>query len=294
MNDQTKGALMVMGAGCLWGTFGVLTKTAYANTTLGPISLALYRLVFAIPILGLLVLVKRYSVSVTRRELLLFVGFGFFSLTVFEAFYFTALAYTTIQHAAALLYTAPAFVAILSWIILKESLTRRKLLAVTLSIAGAFLVMGVIRGEPLFGSGTQIGDWLSVASGLAYSSWYIFGKLLGKNRDPAVTALLGMCFGAVMLVPVVFGFEGLRVPNSAIAWVLVAAVGIVPTAAAYLLYLTGLKYIEATKASVLAIMEPLTAAVLAFYLFHETLSYDSLLGFVLIISSIMLISMARE
>lgn len=294
MNDQTKGALMVMAAGCLWGTFGVLTKTAYANTSLGPISLALYRLVFAIPILGLLVVVKRYPISLTRRELLLFVGFGFCSLTVFEVLYFTAFAYTTIQHAAALLYTAPAFVAILSWFILKESLTRKKILAVTLSVAGAFLMMGIIRGEPLFGSRTQIGDWLSVASGLAYSSWYIFGKVLGKNREPAVTAFLGMCFGAVMLMPIVFAFEGLRVPDSAIAWELVAAVGIVPTALAYLLYLTGLKHVEATKASVIAIMEPLTAAVLAFYFFQETLSYDSLLGFVLIISSILLISTVRK
>ncbi len=285
---------MVMAAGCLWGTFGVLTKTTYANTTLGPISLALYRLVFAIPILGLLVAVKKYQISMTRRELLLFVGFGFCSLTVFEVLYFTAFAYTTIQHAAALLYTAPAFVAILSWLILKESLTRMKILAVTLSVVGAFLMMGVIRGEPLFGSRTQIGDWLAVASGLAYSSWYIFGKVLGKNRDPAVTALLGMCFGAVMLVPVVLAFEGLRVPNSMIAWELVAAVGIIPTALAYLLYLSGLRHIEATRASVIAIMEPLTASVLAYFFFQEMLSFDSLLGFVLIIGSIVLISVVRE
>lgn len=294
MNAETKGALMVMAAGCLWGTFGVLTKTAYALTTLGPISLALYRLVFAIPILGLLVVVKRYPISMTRRELFLFVGFGFCSLTVFQSLYFTAFAFTTIQHAAALLYTAPAFVAILSWLILKEPLTRMKILAVVLSIAGAFLIMGITRSEPLFGSRTQLGDWLSVASGLAYSSWYIFGKLLGKNRDPAVTSLLGLSFGAVLLVPVVFAFEGLHIPASLVAWQLVAAVGIIPTAMAYMLYLTGLRHIDATKASVFAIVEPLTAAVLAFYFFHETLAYDSLLGFALIVSSILLISTARK
>lgn len=284
---------MVMAAGCLWGTFGILTRITYANTTVGPISLALYRLVFAIPIFGLLVVFKKYPVSMSKRDLLLFVGFGFCSLTVFEALYFTAFAYTTIQHAAALLYTAPAFVAILSWLILKESLTRMKIVAVTVSVAGAFLMMGVIRGEPLFGSRTQIGDWLAVASGLAYSSWYIFGKILGRNRDPAVTALFGMCFGGVMLIPVVVAFEGLHFPNSVIAWELIAAVGLIPTALAYLLYLTGLKHVEATKASVIAIMEPLTAAVLAFFFFQETLSFDSFLGFALIVSSILLISTAR-
>ena len=294
MNDETKGALMVMAAGGLWGTFGILTKTAYAMTTMGPISLALYRLVFAIPILGLLVVVKRHPISMTRRELLLFVGFGFCSIAVFQSLYFTAIALTTVQHAAALLYTAPAFVAILSWLILGEHLTRMKILAVVLSIVGAFLILGMARSEPLFASRTQLGDWLSVASGLAYSSWYIFGKFLGRNREPAVIAFLGLCFGAVLLLPFVFAFEGLHIPDTLVAWKLVAAVGIIPTAMAYMLYLTGLRHIDATKASVFAIVEPLTAAVLAFYFFHEMLAYDSLLGFALIVSSLLLISTARK
>lgn len=291
LNSQTKGALLVMGAGCLWGTFGIITKTTYALTTIGPISLALYRLLFAIPILGIVVAIKHYPVSIRRSELPLFVGFGFFSLTVFEALYFTSFTYTTVQHAAALLYTAPAFVAVLSWLFLKEHLTRAKLLAVVLSILGAFLILGLARNEPLFGSRTQIGDWLAVASGAAYSSWYIFGKILGKNREPAVTSLLGMCFGAVLLLPLVFALEGLRLPETLIGWELVATVGIFPTAMAYMLYLAGLKLIEATKASVFAIMEPLTAALLAFYFFHEMLSVDSFLGFGLIVSSIILISL---
>jgi len=67
-------------------------------------------------------------------------------------------------------------------------------------------------------------------------------------------------------------------------------VGLVPTAIAYVLYLTGLKLIDATKASVFAIVEPLTAAVFGYLLLQETLSYDSILGFILIISSIVLLA----
>jgi drug/metabolite transporter (DMT)-like permease len=294
LNDHTKGALLVMGAGCLWGTFGILTKTTYALTTLGPISLAWYRLIFAIPFVGLLVVIKRYPISVSRREIVLFIGFGFFSLTVFEALYFTSLAYTTVQHAAALLYTAPAFVALLSWFLLKEQMTPTKIAAIVLSVLGAFLILGLAENEPLFASRTQIGDWLALCSGLAYSSWYIFGKVLCRNREPAVTSLLGLCIGAVMLLPLSVAIEGFRLPLTLTAWELVAAVGIIPTAMAYLLYLAGLKLIEATTASVFAIMEPLTAAILAFFIFQETLSYASLLGFGLIISSILLISKAPK
>jgi DME family drug/metabolite transporter len=131
---------------------------------------------------------------------------------------------------------------------------------------------------------------LALGSGLAYSSWYIFGKILGKNREPAVTSLIALSFGALFLLPLTVGIEGIRVPNSPLAWGLLALVGLIPSTLAYLFYLGGLKLIDATKASVFAIVEPLSAAVLAFVFFHEILSYDSLLGFVLIISSIVLVS----
>ena len=294
MNNQTKGAFLVMGAGCLWGTFGVLTKTAYALTTLGPISLAFYRLVFAIPFLGLLAAFKHYPISMSRREVGLFIGFGFFSLTVFEALYFTSLAYTTVQHAAVLLYTAPAFVAMLSWFFLKERMTPTKIAAIVMSVLGGFLILGLVGNEPLFASRTQIGDWLALGSGAAYATWYIFGKVLCRNREPAVTSFLGLCIGAIMLLPLAFAMEGLRLPQTLTAWEIVAVIGIVPTGMAYLLYLTGLKLIDATVASVFAIMEPITSSILAFYFFQETLSYISLLGFIFIISSILLISTAQK
>jgi DME family drug/metabolite transporter len=79
-----------------------------------------------------------------------------------------------------------------------------------------------------------------------------------------------------------------------LAWELVAAVGIIPTTMAYMFYLTGLKLVDATKASVFAITEPIGAVSLAFLFFGETLSYDSLVGLALIISSILLISFSEK
>jgi DME family drug/metabolite transporter len=290
MNNQTTGALMIMAAGFCWGTTGIFSKYAYAETNIGPISLAWFRLIIGVPLLGLVAIAKGYPFSLTRREIALFVAFGFCGLTVFEALYFTSFAFTSVQHATSLLYTAPAFVAVLSWVILKEKLTRRKLVAVALSITGAFLILGLVRGEPLFTSRTQIGDGLAILSGLAYSSWYIFGKVLGKGREPAVTSVFAMCFGAVFLFPLAVAIEGFRIPMGWFAWELVVGVGIIPTAMAYIFYLGGLKLIDATKASVYAITEPLSAALLAFLFLGESLSYDSAIGFLMIVSSILLIS----
>jgi len=290
LNSQMKGALLVMLAGALWGTTGIIVKAIYAVTLLGPIAVSFFRLVFALPFLACLVVVKRYDLSMSKREVCIFASFGFCSLALFVSLYFTSFAYTTVQHASALLYTAPAFVALLSRIILREQMTRAKIVAVALSVLGAALIVGVLSGGQLFGSRTQVGDWLAIGSGLAYSSWYIFGKMLGRNREPAAVAFVGMCFGAVFLFLIALGAGALQFPNDAIAWELLALLGLVPTALAYLSYLAGLRLIDATKASVFAIMEPITAVILGALLLQETLSYDSLLGFALIVSSILLIS----
>jgi DME family drug/metabolite transporter len=290
LDDQAKGAVLVMAAAFLWGTTGIIAKFTYAQTNVGPISLAWYRLLFAVPVLGILIRLRGSKVSLTHHEVALFACFGFLSLSVFETLFFTSFFYTTVQHAAALLYTAPAFVAILSWLILKERMTKGKVVAVALSILGAFLILGIVVGEPLFASRTQIGDWLGIASGLGYSTWFIFGKVLGKNRDPIVTSFLALCFGAVFLFPIMAGLEGLRIPNSVLAWQLVAIIGLVPTATAYVLYLGGLKLIEATRASVFAIIEPVSAAILGFLFLHEMFTYISFVGFALILSSILLVS----
>lgn len=293
LSDPRKGALLVMCAGACWGSMGLLAKIVYSTTNIGPVTLALYRLFFAIPILTVFTITNHFEVSVTRREVMLFAGFGLCSLTIFQALYLTSFAYTTVQHAAALLYTAPAFVAVLSWLILKEPMTRRRMGAVILSILGAFLIMGIASGEPLFSSKTQIGDALAFGSGLAYSSWYIFGKILGNRREPAVTSLLAMVFGAIFLFPLVIGMEGIRVPTP-MAWELLAFVGLIPSALASVLFLSGLKLVNTTKASVFAIVEPISAASLAFVFLQEVLSYEALLGFILIICSILLVSSDKK
>jgi drug/metabolite transporter (DMT)-like permease len=118
--------------------------------------------------------------------------------------------------------------------------------------------------------------------------------VLGRNRKAAVTSFFALFFGAVFFIPLVVTLEATQLPQTTLAWELVAAVGIIPTTMAYMFYLTGLKSVDPTKASVFAITEPIGAAMLAFLFFGETLNYDSLVGLALIISSILLISFSEE
>ena len=68
-----------MSAAFLWGMVGALLKITYSQTTIAPVSMAWFRLIFAIPFLGAFTLIRRYQVSLKMREVALFVMFGLFS-----------------------------------------------------------------------------------------------------------------------------------------------------------------------------------------------------------------------
>ncbi|NCC26382.1 MAG: EamA/RhaT family transporter, partial [Deltaproteobacteria bacterium] len=167
---------------------------------------------------------------------------------------------------------------------LGEGLTRIKIICILLSMAG---VAGVA-----FGSGeTQgRGGWplLGVAcglvSGLTYASYYIFSKrFLRTYRAPTIFLYI-QPFGALFLLPFLGGL-----PTDAVAWASVLFLGLVTNFGAYTLYCRGLERMEASKASVLATIEPLAAAVLAFAWWGERFSLVGYLGSILIVVSVVVL-----
>lgn len=73
-------------------------------------------------------------------------------------------------------------------------------------------------------------------------------------------------------------------------WLLVLYLALVPTALAYWLFQMGLRSVSATAASIVGLLDPLVAAVLAWGLFGETLAAAGLAGAILLMMSIFLLS----
>ena len=83
--------------------------------------------------------------------------------------------------AAILLYTAPTFVVILSALLWKERITKRKLAALVLAFLGCCFVAGILNGALTL---TPEGLLLGIGSGLFYSSYTIFGRFALKHYQP--------------------------------------------------------------------------------------------------------------
>lgn len=223
------------------------------------------------------------------QDTIYFVGTGILSISFFNWCYFTAIKETTLSVAVILLYTGPAFVVILSRLCFREPFTTQKILALLLTLAGAVLVVELI---PFTANGISMyGILVGLGAGFGYALYSIFGKSALKKYSALTILFYTFLMASIAMLP----FSGLHQPEmikiilepANVMWI--TGLGFFPTVLAYLLYTTGLSKIEAGKASITAMMEPVAASLLGIVLFGEILTLLQVSGILLVLFSVLLI-----
>src|SRR5690606_5161844 len=130
-----------------------------------------------------------------------------------------------------------------------------------------------------------------LTAGLSYASYYLFGKWALRRYRPVTIFAVVMPVGALGLLPLV-GFEVIRMSSSSV-WLDVGLMGVLSTYLAYYVYYSGLRTVEATRAVLVATVEPLLAAALAALLFGERLGPSGIVGGVLVLLAATLASTRR-
>lgn len=225
------------------------------------------------------------ALRVRPRDVPALAGFALVGVTLFYASLNLAIDAGGVSLAFVLLYTAPAFVALLAAALLGERLTRAKGALVALSVVGVALV-SLAGGEGVRPTGAAVA-W-GLTSGLAYSSYYLFGKWVLRRYPPVTVFAYVMPVGALGLLPLV-RFEALSA--GAGAWLDLALMAVLSTYLAYFVYYTGLRGVEASRAVLVATLEPVLAAALAAALFGERLGALGVAGGVLVLVAAALASM---
>jgi len=187
--------------------------------------------------------------------------------------------------AAVLLYTAPAWVAVLARFAFKELFTPFKILALVLTLTG---VVGVAWG------GGTIDVTLSsllfgLAAGFCYSLYYIFGKFFSTRYSSPNLFLYLLPIGAVTLLPwVEFA------PKNTTAWGALICIAALSTYGAYFCYYQGLRHLEASRAAITATLEPVMAAVVAYFWWEEAFGLAGYVGSALILTAVLLMMLDRR
>ncbi|MFA5595745.1 MAG: EamA family transporter [Trueperaceae bacterium] len=281
----TGGYLLIALAAVLWALLGVFSQRLL-NAGVSSTEIAFYRAALG----GLLFVahagLPRQLRLQRRSDLLAFVGFALVGVTLFFTALNMAIDAGGVSLAFILLYTAPAFVAVLAAIFLGEKLKPVNLVLIALAITGVTLVARSGGGGMEVGVAAIV--WGLVA-GLSYSSYYLFGKWVLRRYQPATIYAVVLPVGALGLLPFV-PFDAVRLATPAL-WLDIALMAGLSTYLAYLVYYLGLKRVEASRAVLVATVEPVVAAGLAALLFGERLGVLGVLGALLVLTAAVLTSM---
>lgn len=276
------GYIYVLMAAALWGMIGPVSKLAFAGGAT-PLAVAFWRAVLAWMLFGCHALATG-QVRVARKDLPMFLLFGVLGVSLFYGSYQLAVKSAGAALAAVLLYTAPAWVAVMSRVVLGEPLTHGKLLSILLTMLG---VVGVAYGRQGGGDGlavTPLGIVCGLTAGLTYALYYIFGKHYLKRYTTPTIFLYALPVGALGLLP----FAEFSV-YPASGWAALAVLALFSTYGAYSVYYIGLKKVEASRAAVVATLEPVIAAVLAFIWWGERFTLPGYLGAGLVLSGVLVL-----
>ena len=288
---QKAAPLFILAAGTLWGVMGIFVRHFNASG-LGSMEIGTLRVLTGLVITGLYLLVcHRDLLKIRFRDLWCFLGTGIGSLFFMNLTYFTAMQHTSLAVAGVLLYTAPIFVMLMSALLFRENITAKKLLALAMAFCGCALVSGLGSDSRVSPAGLLFG----LGAGLSYALYSIFGRYaIQRGYGSWTITFYSFLFCGILSVflcdwslvtPI------LTAPPQ-ILWIV--CLGFVTAFSPYILYSLGLEAMESSRASILASIEPVVAAIVSVAVFSEPMAFTAVLGIILVLAAIILLSVQKK
>ncbi|MFZ5998515.1 MAG: DMT family transporter [Nitrospirota bacterium] len=271
----------ILSAIVLWSSLGIAIRLS---------SMPVQILIFAsnlisTVLIGLLFINKEFRATVPRGKAffyLLIMG----PISLINTFsFFYAYKTTSIANAVLTHYTAPVIVAFLAPVFLRERLTARVLVSVALATVGLWIMLGV--SVPDFIRLVRAGDentggiLSGLFSGFAYAVLIITFRVLAQNFHPLVMTFFQNSMIALLLLPFVRVTGTVAVSDF---WIF-AAMGIVHSTIAPVLYFKGLGLVTSNRAAILGYLEPVCAIMLGVLFLGETVTIKTVIGGIMILFS---------
>lgn len=287
MDDNRKGALLIILAGTCWGVISIFINYLSA-AGLGEMQISFLRQFFAVLVFALIILIRdRSKFRIPVKDLGLLMIVGFINGVLFNFLYFYTIINSRASIAVVLLYTSPVFVIILARIFFKEKITGLKFIALVLTVIGCVFVTGVL-GEGYMPPPAAI--LTGVLTGLAYALNNILTSAAVKRNDPITVTFYTLLFSFMFLIPF-SGWNSLTSLCRSNPMILVVAFVMCLVTAVFAQYFfsLGLGLIESGKAAIYGATEPIVGSLVGILIFHEESNLMKIAGIIMVIAAILLI-----
>lgn len=280
---------------------GVLAAACYGTNPLGALplyedgvntsSVLVYRFTAATAILALVMMAKRISFKVTRRELgalaMLGVLFGVSSILFYQSFH-----YVDAGIASTILFVYPVIVALMMAVFFHEKITAVTVASIAMALMGIGLMYKGDSGATLNGTGVMF----VMTSAVAYAS-YIIALNQSKIQMSSLKLTfysIFFCLVTLLIYSVTSPDLYLMAPPTTSAWLCGLWLGLVPSVLSLVFMAVAVHEIGATPTAVMGAVEPLTAVAIGVMVFGEAITGRIVVGIVLILVAVTLIVVGKN
>ena len=275
------GVFLILVSGSSFGALAIFARLAY-DDRVTPITLLFLR--FGIASLCMLLIMWLRRIPIPRGWVLLGLalmgGIGYVGQALS---YFTALTLIPAGLVALLLYLYPAIVTILAVIILKERISKWKVIALLMALGGTVLTIGPTGG------GQVLGVVFGLGAAFIYSTYILVGSRITKQVT-AIQSSTVVIVSAAIVSSVLVAIKGPAFPATASGWASVIAIALISTVLAIITFFAGLERVGPTNASTLSTVEPAVTVVLAAMVLGETVSLFRIIGGMMIILAVVILA----
>ena len=296
------GYAMVAVAAVMFAVNGTVAKVVL-TAGLSSFRLAEIRSAGALIGLALIVFLTRpSSLRIARREIPTLVVLGICGVALVQLFYFLSIRRLPIGIALLIEYLAPLLVALWARFVAGERVRRRIWAALVLALAGLALVVDVASGVSLDGLGVVF----ALLCAVGYAMYLLLAEHSVRGRDPVSLLAYGFLFASLAWavtqpwwtfpatlvsrdVSLLGHLDGIHLP----VWGLIVSLVVLGTIAPYALIVAALRHLSATRVGIVAMLEPLAGAIVAWAWLDEALGGLQIAGGIVVLAAIFLSQTAR-
>ncbi|QFT90330.1 EamA-like transporter family protein [Bacillus sp. THAF10] len=246
--------------------------------------IAFYRLFFSVIFLLPIFLWKYVGElkNITKRDWFFSAIAGTF-LAFHFILWFESLNYTSVASSTVLVTLQPLFAFLGTYIFFRERLSARAIISGILAVTGSFIISWgdfKISGMALFG------DFLALIACALVTAYLLFGQDVRKRVSIITYTFIVYSFSCLTLFIYVL-ISGDSFTNYAASdWFWFIMLAIFPTLLGHSLFNWAIKYISTNVISMAILFEPIGAAVLAYFVLEEIVTYSQFAGGLLVILSV--------
>lgn len=275
----------------VWGGSFIATKIAVGQ--MSPVAVVWLRFAMGIPILGAAVFLRKQFAWPKPAEWGYFALLGFIGISFHQWLQSNGLQTAQATTTAWIVSTAPVFIALLAWMVLKERITLVQGFGVGVALLGVIVVVSKGNlGNFFAGQFGVIGDFLIFISAI---NWAVFSILSrrGLKEHPSTRMTFWVMTLGWLITSVAFFTQGgpAQLPHlDSRGWVAMIFLGIFTTGLAYIAWFDALASLPATQTGAFLYIEPLTSMVVASLILGEQVTWASLLGGAVILLGVWLVN----